>query len=115
MTDQEKSSAEAPPPKLTPRQRAQLKSIGQNQKPLLMIGKDGLTDTVLTQLEALIERHELVKIKLLNTVETDRHELAAELETKARAQLVQVIGRMVLMYRRHPKKPKLLVATGEGD
>lgn len=115
MTDQEKSAPVAPLPKLTPRQRAELRSVGQGLKPLLMIGKEGLTDTVLAQLEALIERHELVKIKLLDTLEVDRHELAEELETKARARLVQVIGRMVLMYRRHPKKPKLLVAASEGD
>lgn len=100
-------------PKLNNRARAALRGVGNTLKPLLTIGKEGLTETVLRQLSGLLEQHELVKVKLLKTAETDRHELADELTEKAGAKLVQVIGRTVLVYRRHPKKPRLLIDAPE--
>lgn len=102
-------------PKITARQRATLRGLGNTLKPLLTIGKEGLTDTVLAQLDGLLEHHELVKIKLLKTAEVDRHELADALAVRARAHVVHVIGRTLLLYRRHPKKPRLLVDAPEGN
>lgn len=101
--------------RITARQRATLRGLGNPLKPLLTIGKDGLTDTVLAQLDGLLEHHELVKVKLLKTAEVDRHELADALAEKAHATLVHVIGRTMLLYRRHPEKPRLLVEAPEGD
>lgn len=98
---------------ISPRDRAALRGLGNTLKPLLQIGKDALSESALRQLVGLLEQHELVKIKLLKTAEVDRHELADELAEKADAQLVQVIGRTMLLYRRHPKKPRLLVAPPE--
>lgn len=98
---------------ISPRDRAALRGIGNTLKPLLTIGKDALSESVLRQLDGLLDHHELVKIKLLKTAEVDRHELADELSEKAGAELVQVIGRTMLLYRRHPKKPRLLVAPPE--
>ena len=98
---------------ITPRERSALRGVGNTLKPLLTIGKEALSESVLRQLDGLLEHHELVKIKLLKTAEVDRHELADQLTAKAGAQLVQVIGRTVLLYRRHPKKPRLLVEPTE--
>jgi RNA-binding protein len=99
---------------ITPRDRATLRGLGNTLKPLLAIGKEGLTDAVVSQLDGLLLQHELVKIKVLKTAEDDRHDLAEALSKKAGAELVQVIGRTMLLYRRHPKKPKLLVESAEG-
>lgn len=101
--------------KITARQRATLRGLGNALQALLTVGKEGLTDTVLAQLDGLLEHHELVKIKILKTAEVDRHELAAELARAAHATLVHVIGRTVLLYRRHPTKPGLLVDAPEGN
>lgn len=109
MTD-----AEKPGPKISPRERAALRSVGNTLKPLLAIGKEALSDAVLNQLDALLEHHELVKVKVLKTAGVDRHQLADELAAKARSSLVQVVGRTMLLYRRHPKKPRLLVEIAEG-
>lgn len=110
MTDSEESD-----PGINPRERAALRGAGNTLKPLLSIGKEGLSPAVLKQLDALLEYHELVKVKLLKTAEVDRHELADQLAEKARASLVQVIGRTMLLYRRHPKKPRLLVDAPAGS
>ena len=101
------------PTSITPRERATLRGMGNTLKPLLVIGKEGLSASVVAQLDGLLEQHELVKIKILKTAETDRHELADAAAKTSRSHLVHVIGRTLLLYRRHPKKPRLLVAPPE--
>ena len=87
---------------LTPRQKTRLRQHSHAQKPVLQIGKDGLSEGLLRAVDDALLAHELVKVKLLETVQGDRHTLAAQLCTAGRAELLQVIGRNVVLYRALP-------------
>ena len=80
-----------------------LKSEAQNIKPKVLVGKYGLTDGTLQSIDEVLTKDELVKVKFLNNSteidETIRETLKNELE----AELVQVIGRMVLFFREKPE------------
>ena len=105
-----------PSQEINPRQRALLRRLGNPLKPTLLIGKEGLSESLAKQLEGLLRDHELVKVKLLNTVTQDRHEMAEELAKASRSALVQLIGRTVLLYRKNRKAPRIqLDGLGEGD
>jgi len=90
-------------PELTNRQRSILRGIGHHLHAIVQVGKDGITEGLLAAIANALEQHELIKIKLLETVSGDRHELSAELAKESRAALVQVIGRNLLLYRPRPE------------
>ena len=90
---------------ITPKQRAFLKSQAQPLEAKLQIGKNGLSDAFLKELEVALDRDELVKVKIGKFVEET---LADEAAAKTRAALVARIGRTALYYR-PGKEPKLVL------
>lgn len=89
---------------LTSKQRAHLRSEAHGLKPILQIGKEGVTDQVVTSaLEALSNR-ELIKVKVLENAPMDVREGADELAANVEgAEVVQVIGRVFVMWRQLPE------------
>ena len=90
-------------PVLNTRQRCQLRGIGHHLSPLVIVGKEGITDGLLEAVVAAILQHELIKVRLAESVEGDRAELAAELALRTKSALVQVLGRTLLLYRPRPR------------
>lgn len=88
---------------LTSKQKSHLRSLGQNLKPLCIIGKAGLTESLKHNIDALLEQHELVKVRIPAGPGPQREATAEELASSASAELVGVIGRTVLLYRPSPK------------
>ncbi len=86
--------------------RKALRAAGHHLSPVVQVGKDGATDAVLRQLDEALAAHELVKVKVGTESPEDRFEAAERLGTAAGAQIAQVLGRTVLVYRKHPEKPK---------
>ena len=72
-----------------------------------MIGDAGLTDAVMREIEVALKGHELIKVRVLETSPIDRRECEAALATATHSHGVGTIGRMVMLYRRHPEKPKI--------
>ena len=103
------------PGTLTARHRATLKRLGHPLKALIAVGKEGLSLSLAQQLDRQLTDHELVKVKILNTVTDDRHDVAAKLADATKSELVQVIGRTVLLYRRHPEAPRIDLDAAQGD
>ena len=93
---------------LTQEQKKQYKSIGHHLKPVLIVADNGLTEGVLAELERALSDHELIKIKLNILDRESRLAHIAELCKAGKADLVQVIGKMALIYRKNPKVNKLL-------
>jgi RNA-binding protein len=88
---------------LTPKQRAYLKSLAHPLKPILQVGKDGATEAVVETVEGAFRTRELLKVKVLEASPATAREIAADLaERVPRIELVQVIGRTIVFYRRHP-------------
>jgi RNA-binding protein len=86
--------------------RKKLRAAGHHLSPVVQVGKDGVGDPVLRQLAQALFDHELVKVKIGSESPEDRFEAAARLAEGAEAQVAQILGRTVLVYRRHPKTPR---------
>lgn len=92
---------------LTTSQKKQLKGIASTSKIKYQIGKNEIGDTVIDMLEKAIVAHELIKIDVMKTVSEPIMELALDLSSKLNAEVVQVIGRVIVLFRRNKDKPKI--------
>jgi putative YhbY family RNA-binding protein len=90
---------------LTGADKRALRALGNGLKATIYIGKQGVSEDILQAIVDAHEHAELIKLKVLDTCPLDRHEAAAALEERSGSQLVQVLGRTILLFRRHPKKP----------
>ncbi|MBU3058319.1 ribosome assembly RNA-binding protein YhbY [Pseudomonas indica] len=88
---------------LTQEQKKQFKSIGHHLKPVLIVAENGLTEGVLAELDRALNDHELIKVQFRLTEREDRRALIDELCEAGSCELVQVIGKMALVYRKNPK------------
>ncbi len=86
--------------------RRRLRGAGHHLSPVVQVGKEGVTGAVLKQLDEQLLAHELVKVRLGTESPEDRFEAAERLGSAAGAQIAQILGRTVLVYRKHPEKPK---------
>ena len=86
--------------------RKALRAAGHHLSPVVQVGKDGVTAAVLRQLDVQLAAHELVKVKIGTESPEDRFEAAERLGEAAGAQVAQILGRTVLVYRKHPEKPR---------
>ncbi|HET9986590.1 MAG TPA: ribosome assembly RNA-binding protein YhbY [Longimicrobiales bacterium] len=94
--------------KLTSKQRAFLKSRAHSLKPLHQVGREGVTDGTVQSVTESLNTRELLKVKVLEGAPANARETGAALvERIPDAQLVQVIGRTVVVYRPHPEKPEI--------
>ena len=96
---------------LTGKQRRHLRALGQKLTPTLHVGHEGVTDAVVLQAEALLEAHELIKVRVGDNAPEDRHATAEDLAARSRAHLAQVLGRTALLYRRRREDPTIVLPT----
>lgn len=83
--------------------KKQLRADAHTLKPVVMIGQAGLTPAVLAEIEIALDVHELIKIKV--RAERDaRKEIVAAICLGTRADLIQSIGQIAVVYRKNPKK-----------
>lgn len=93
---------------LTPKQRAQLRSLAHPLKPVLHVGKEGVTEMTLRSLQDAFSGRELLKVKVQSGSPNSASETGAELAARVPdVHLVQTIGRTLVLYRRHPEKPEI--------
>ena len=94
----------------TPLRRA-LRAAGHHLSPVVQVGKEGLTEAVLRQLDEALAAHELVKVKVGTESPADRFEAAERIGAEPDVQVAQVLGRTMLVYRRHPERPRFEAAV----
>lgn len=93
---------------LDPTRKKQMRTIGHQLNPVVMISERGPSDGVNLELERALEDHELIKVKLGLADPAERRELAAVLCEHHRAELVQAVGKIILIYRAAQKaNPRL--------
>ncbi len=92
---------------LTSKQRAKLKALANDAQPLFQVGKGGISDTLIRQVDDALTARELIKLSALETAPEPAKEIAEQIAQATRAQVVQVIGRKMIFYRRNPKDPKI--------
>ncbi len=93
--------------KLTGKQKRYLRSLGNPLNPVVRLGKDGLDEGVVGAVNEALERHELIKVKLELGGSEDRFEAANFLAEQTKSEVAQVMGGTILLYRKHPKEPKI--------
>ncbi|MEG0076444.1 ribosome assembly RNA-binding protein YhbY [Anaerorhabdus sp.] len=93
---------------LTGKQKSYLRGLANTQRALFQIGKDGLSHNLYRTVEDSLEAHELVKVSVLKTCEEDFKELAFDLAMNTHSEVVQTIGRTVVLYRKS-KEQKIIL------
>lgn len=101
----EKSDSNAPAP-LSSKQVKYLRGLGHALSPLVLIGKEGISDSLLKAMQRELGTHELVKVKIGTNSAVDKNEAVELIPQATGATLVQFIGKTLLLYKANPKKPK---------
>ena len=94
---------------LTSKQRAALKSIASTEDTILQVGKNGIVDTLVIQVSDALKAREIVKMKVLEGAMLSPAEAAAELAEKTKSEVVQVIGKKIVLYREGKKEKKKII------
>lgn len=92
---------------MTTKQRAYLKGLAMNIEPVLSLGKSSVTPEFTAAVDEALEARELIKIHILQNCADDSREMAQMLAERTRSQLVQVIGKMIVLYRESKTKKKI--------
>jgi len=92
---------------MTGAQRAKLRAMANGIEPVVHIGKDELSDNILTQADQALTARELIKCTILRTCDTPARELADGMAKSLGAECIQVIGRRFVLYRPSPDEPKI--------
>lgn len=92
---------------LTGKQRSYLKSLANNIDPTFQIGKNGLSDNFIKQIEEAIESRELIKIKILQNSLLNPTDVANEIAEKIDAEFVQSIGSKFVLYKESKENKKI--------
>ena len=100
--------------------RRALRGHGHAMSPIVQVGKLGVTDALVKQVNQALADHELIKVKIGGECPIDRHAVAERLDGEAGVDVVQLVGRVILLYKRHPQKPRYegkraQAATDAGD
>lgn len=88
----------------TSKQRSKARSIAQTIQPVTQIGKGGISDNLIASLSDALEARELIKISVLNNIDEDAKTLAVSLAEQLNAEVVEVIGKKIVLYRKSSKK-----------
>ena len=83
--------------------KKKLRAEAHTLKPVVMIGQSGLTAAVLAELEQTLNSHELIKVKI-RAERDDRKLISEKICTDTRAELIQTIGQIAVLYRLNPNK-----------
>ncbi|MBO4485406.1 MAG: ribosome assembly RNA-binding protein YhbY [Lachnospiraceae bacterium] len=89
------------------KQRAYLKSIAMVTEPIMQIGKGRLTPEITESVSEALEARELIKISVLNNCQESPDDLARVLAERTKSEVVQVIGKKIVLYRESKKKKKI--------
>lgn len=89
------------------KQKRFLRGMGVTMQPILQIGKGGISEHTVMQARDALKARELIKGRVLETAPITAAEAAEELAEETDAELVQVIGRNFLLYKRNHKEPKI--------
>ena len=93
--------------KLNSKQRQYLKGLGHSLKPVIQVGKDGLSQQVLSSISKALDDHELIKINILETADIEREQASSILTSALNAEVIQTLGRKILLFRRNNEKQKI--------
>jgi len=92
---------------MTGKQRSFLKSLSNPLRPMMQLGKGGLTPEAVKQIDVLLNDHELLKINILNSCPLEAREVAETLSESLKAEYVSALGRKLVVFRSSRTKDKV--------
>lgn len=92
---------------LTGSQRSYLKGLANQMDPIFQLGKNGITDNFITQIDEALEARELIKVNVLNNSLLEAKDVAIELVEATNAEFVQSIGNKFVIYRESEENKKI--------
>lgn len=92
---------------MTSKQRAYLKGLAMNLEPVFQIGKASLTPEVTAAVEEAFNKKELIKVAVLKNCMDDPNAIAQTLAERTRSQVVQVIGKKIVLYKESKEHKKI--------
>ena len=90
---------------ITSKQRAALRSQSNGMETIFQIGKGGISDMLVQQVEDALKARDMIKLRVLESAPVFAREAAQELAEKCGAEIVQVIGSRFILFKRNPEKP----------
>ena len=94
---------------MTSKQRSYLKGLAMTTEPIFQIGKSSMTPALTEAISEALEARELIKISVLKNCADDPKELAQLIAERTRAQVVQVIGKKIVLYREGKDNKKKII------
>ena len=98
---------------ITGKQRAYLRSLAQKITPIFQIGKNGIEETFLVQIEQALEKRELIKIKVLENSGMETREASDIICSKIGCEGIQAIGNKIVLYKKSKNNPKIELPKGK--
>ena len=92
---------------MTSKQRAYLKSLASDLNPVFQVGKSSLTPELTEAVGEAFNNNELIKVGVLKNCMDDPHEIAQIIAERTQSQVVQVIGKKIVLYKPDKDKPKI--------
>ena len=84
---------------LNTKQKQHLKSLAHKMKPVVMIGNNGLTEGVLSEIEIALEHHELIKIKVSGSDKETKNLIAKTICNETQSTFIQLIGNIIVLFK----------------
>lgn len=94
---------------MTSKQRAYLKGLAMNLTPAFQIGKASVTPDIVTAIDENLVKHELVKLAVLKNCMDDPRAIAEMIADRTQSEVVQVIGKKIVLYKPDNKEPKIIL------
>ncbi len=94
---------------MTSKQRAYLRALSNKLDAIFQVGKNGLNDNLIKQVDDALEARELLKISILETAPDENYSIAKELSFRTDSVLVQVVGNKVTLYRPKKKNSRIVL------
>lgn len=91
---------------LTPKQIKYLRGIAHKLTPVVLIGKDGLTNELITAVRNELKYHELIKVKIGTNSPVDKKQASTQIPNNTESCLVQLIGKTLILYKANLERPK---------
>ena len=89
---------------LTTKQKVKLRSLAMELKPIFQVGKDGVNPNMIKSINDALEAHELIKVSVLKNCISDIKEVAFDIASATNSNIIQIIGRTVVFYRKSKKQ-----------
>lgn len=94
---------------MTSKQRAYLKGLAMNIDPVFQIGKGSVGPEIVSAIEECFHTHELIKLSVLKNCFDDPREIAEVIAERTHSQVIQVIGKKIVLYKPDKDKPKIVL------